>query len=181
MRAVSLAASAAIVLALNADALTIFRQAQEDDEFRQRVSAATEGLTGLQQQVRDVGDSCLKASPAGAATADSACAALAPALDSLNRSALRAAADTAFLAGVTGSRRPSDPKWWVGIILSTLLVSLGAPFWHDALETMFGVKNRVRAEAKKVEATTPPLVVERITGPYTEAVITGPADEKVPG
>src|SRR5215210_5055557 len=36
MRVVSLVSSAAVVLALNADALTIFRQAQENDEFRQR-------------------------------------------------------------------------------------------------------------------------------------------------
>ena len=181
MRGVSLASAAAVVLALNADALKIFRQAQSNDAFRQRVSAATEGLTGLQEQVQDLGDRCLKPSPVGASSTDSACVALSSALDSLHSRALRAAADTAFIAGITGPRRPRDPNWWVGILLSTLLVSLGAPFWHDALETMFGVKNRVRAEAKKVEATTPPFMVERIAGPHAEAVVAGPADEKVPG
>jgi hypothetical protein len=180
MRGVALATAAAVVLALNADALTIFRQAQTNDEFRQQVSAATEQLTGLQEEVREFGDRCLKASPEGAASSDTACAALAPALDSLNRSAVQVAAHTGFLDGITGPRRPRDPEWWMGILLSTLLVSLGAPFWHDLLETMFGVKNRVRAQAEKMEATTPPLIMERVAGPHAEAVITGPADEKAP-
>jgi hypothetical protein len=35
----------------------------------------------------------------------------------------------------------------------TLLLSLGAPFWHDALESLFGVKELIRgkAEIKNVE------------------------------
>jgi hypothetical protein len=178
MRGVALATAAAVVLALNADALTIFRQAQTNDQFRQQVSSVTKQLTGLQAQVRDLGDRCLTTE---AVSSDSACAPLGPALDSLNQAALTAAADTAFLAGITGPRRPRDPNWWAGILLSTLLVSLGAPFWHDLLETMFGVKNRVRAQAEKLEATTPPLMVERVAGPHAEAVIAGPADDKVPG
>jgi len=189
MRGVAFVSSAAVVLALNADALAIFRRARDDDQFRNRVSAATAEISELHQKVRDLGDRCVKGkatrSAAGAAArpeaADSACQALRPVLDSLNKGALRAAADTTFLAGITGPRRPKDLSWWIGILLSTLLVSLGAPFWHDALETMFGVKNRVRAEAKKVTAETLPRVVERKVGPHAEAVVTGPADETLPG
>jgi hypothetical protein len=188
MRGIAVVSAAAVVMALNADALTILRHAEEDDQFRQRIGAATAGLTGLQDRVRDLGDRCLKASPAGATArgaakapaADSACAALGPALDSLNSGALRAAADTAFLAGITGPRRPKDLSWWIGIVLSTLLVSLGAPFWHDALETLFGIKNRVQAQANKLAAETPPIVVERMTGPHAEAIVAGPADETLP-
>jgi hypothetical protein len=112
--------------------------------------------------------------------ADSACAALLPALDSLDQGALRAVADTAFLAGITGPRRLKDPAWWIGIVLSTLLVGLGAPFWHDALETLFGVKNRVQAQANKLAAETPPIVVERTVGPHVEAIVAGPADDALP-
>jgi hypothetical protein len=31
-------------------------------------------------------------------------------------------------------------SWVVGIAISTLLVGLGAPFWHDVLEAAFGLK-----------------------------------------
>lgn len=177
MRGVAFASSAAVVLALNADALTIFRRARDDDQFRSRVNAATAELGALQQKVRDLGDRCVKGK---AEAADTACQALRPVLDSLNTGALRVAADTTFLAGITGPRRPKDLSWWIGILLSTLLVSLGAPFWHDTLETLFGIKNRVRAEAKKVEETTPPTAIEREKGPQRERVVKGPADEEVP-
>jgi hypothetical protein len=177
MRGVAFASSAAVVLALNADALTIFRRARDDDQFRSRVNAATAELSTLQQKVRDLGDRCVKGK---AEAADTACRALGPVLDSLNTGALRVAADTTFLAGITGPRRPKDLSWWIGILLSTLLVSLGAPFWHDTLETLFGIKNRVRAEAKKVEETTPPTAIEREKGPQRERVVKGPADEEVP-
>lgn len=180
MRGVSLATSAAIVLALNADALTIFRKAQTDDQFRQRVSVATAGLTGPYQRMKDLGNTCTATGAGAAVGRDSACTALKGAIDSLDKSALGAVADTALLAGVTGPRRPKDPNWWIGILMSTLLVSLGAPFWHDALETLFGVKNRVQAQAKKEEATTPPTVTTRAAGPFAEAVIEGPADAALP-
>jgi hypothetical protein len=39
---------------------------------------------------------------------------------------------------------------WLGM---AALLSIGAPFWHDALETLFGVKNllRKRGDIKNVE------------------------------
>jgi len=44
---------------------------------------------------------------------------------------------------------------FLGWLVMTALLSLGAPFWHDALETLFGVKNlvRKRGEIKSVEST----------------------------
>jgi hypothetical protein len=42
-----------------------------------------------------------------------------------------------------------DFRWWIGIVASVLLVSLGAPFWHDLLETLFGLKNRMQAQAQQ--------------------------------
>jgi hypothetical protein len=101
--------------------------------------------------------------------------------DSLDTGALRAAADTSFLLGSLGDRRPRDPLWWVGIVLSTLLVSLGAPFWHDLLEALFGLKKRVQAQAAKVSAETPPIAeVRHRIGPDDVAVVRGPAEDAVP-
>jgi len=41
----------------------------------------------------------------------------------------------------------------IGWLIMAALLSLGAPFWHDALESLFGVKNllRKRGEIKSVE------------------------------
>jgi hypothetical protein len=42
----------------------------------------------------------------------------------------------------------AQPRWWLGIFFSTVLVSMGAPFWDDLLESLFGLKKRVAASAK---------------------------------
>jgi hypothetical protein len=44
-------------------------------------------------------------------------------------------------------------KILVGWILMTLLLSVGAPFWEDTLESLFGLKNilRMSSETKNVE------------------------------
>jgi hypothetical protein len=42
------------------------------------------------------------------------------------------------------SRRGDDLRTLFGWFLMVVLLSFGAPFWHDALETLFGVKNLVR-------------------------------------
>ena len=41
----------------------------------------------------------------------------------------------------------------LGWIIMALLLSVGAPFWQDALESLFGVKNllRKRSDTKNVE------------------------------
>lgn len=49
----------------------------------------------------------------------------------------------------------SDFTGWtpIGWLLMAALLSLGAPFWHDTLESLFGLKNflRDRTDTKKVE------------------------------
>jgi hypothetical protein len=208
MRGLSYVSSALVVIGLNADALTIFRLSRDDPQFRARVSAATAGLVEWGERVDSLeklcdieGDTTVATDTAGTAgdttaadtaeardtttpppaAADTACAALRVARDSLEAVERRTGGDTAFLAGFVGDRRPGDVSWWIGILLSVLLVSLGAPFWHDLLEALFGLKNRVRAEAKKVTAETPPLAeVKRRIGPEDVAVVRGKADEEIP-
>jgi len=55
--------------------------------------------------------------------------------------------------GTWGSRRLGDLRTVIGWIIMILLLSLGAPFWHDALESLFGVKNLLRQQSgtKNVE------------------------------
>ena len=129
MRVVALLASALVVIPLNAGAIRVFNLARSDPEFRRRVDSAAVYLMR-------VSDSANRAS----GTADSAAM----------------AAHEIVKADSLGIYKPitraelGSPSWYIGILLSILLVSLGAPFWHDLLEGLFGLKNRVRAEAERV-------------------------------
>lgn len=51
-------------------------------------------------------------------------------------------------------RRKDDFKTLAGWIVMTLLLSVGAPFWEDTLESLFGVKNLLRkgTKTRNVEA-----------------------------
>ena len=56
----------------------------------------------------------------------------------------------------TGSwvaRRGDDFRTLLGWLVMTMLLSLGAPFWHDALQSLFGVKNLLQKknEQRNVE------------------------------
>jgi hypothetical protein len=52
------------------------------------------------------------------------------------------------------SRFRDEPGWVIGLILKTLLgwfimtmlLSVGAPFWQDVLESLFGLKNKLRKQ-----------------------------------
>ncbi|MCI0490907.1 MAG: hypothetical protein L0229_30305 [Blastocatellia bacterium] len=44
-------------------------------------------------------------------------------------------------------RRKEDVKTLAGWLIMTFLLSIGAPFWQDALESLFGVKNLIRSKA----------------------------------
>ena len=64
---------------------------------------------------------------------------------------------------LAGAFTPIDGWWWVrrgndfktlaGWLVMTMLLSLGAPFWHDALQSLFGVKNLLQKknEQRNVE------------------------------
>lgn len=57
--------------------------------------------------------------------------------------------------GSPGDWRPLDLGWWFGILLSIFLVSMGTPFWHDLRESLFGLKNRIRAQAESGRSGNP--------------------------
>jgi len=52
--------------------------------------------------------------------------------------------------------RKHDIKALLGWIIMTILLSIGAPFWQDTLESLFGVKNllRTKGDIKNVEEET---------------------------
>ncbi len=67
------------------------------------------------------------------------------------------------ISGWLGTLNPAAPGFWhsrgqdvvrlLGWIFMTLLLSVGAPFWEDVLESLFGVKNLIRQKGslKNVE------------------------------
>ncbi len=133
MRLGALGSALLVVLAVNADALGIIRRARTDPRFRAAVAAQAGALWTADSTVR-----ALEA--AGAAGADSGLAAARARRDTLAMAVVRG--DTLQLLGYPPKWRFSAP-WLFGVLLTTLLVGLGAPFWHDVLEAVFGLKRRV--------------------------------------
>jgi len=66
--------------------------------------------------------------------------------------ALRDLVEAGDIFGAPADWRPGDAGWWLGILLSILLVGLGAPFWHDVLESVFDLKGRIRAQTAVTKA-----------------------------
>ena len=148
MRGLAVLSSAIVVLGANANAFDLVQRARRDPEFRARVATITTRLDTLQRRA----DSMSKA------PVDSGRPSVAPAVrairDSAGTLALQALRDDALISGPRGWQLASY-TWWAGIILSIALVSLGAPFWHDTLEAMFGLKSRIRAQAKLYQQSLP--------------------------
>jgi hypothetical protein len=152
MRVWALLSSAIVVLGLNADAIAIFREARADPAFRARMDTVAAALDSLRSEEQRL-EAGLAAAPDTQAAAGTDTAALRASL-----TGVRARRDTlvlhtawggTFLSGARGPWRWRRLEWWLGILASILLVSLGAPFWHDLLEALFGLKNRIRAEAQE--------------------------------
>jgi hypothetical protein len=160
MRGFALLSSAVVVLALNADALSILRQARHDPAFRDRIQATAQRLDSLDQRVQAEAAAATATGQEERATGDSATQTpTRAAADSARAEAVRLLrSGDALLLGGAGGWRLGDYQWWIGILISVLLVSLGAPFWHDALEALFGVKNRIRAQAAKARSEALPEV-----------------------
>ena len=65
--------------------------------------------------------------------------------------------------GYFGEKMKADPyfrsklagRTLLGWIIMTLLLSAGAPFWEDILESLFGVKNRLRQQTGTQNVETP--------------------------
>lgn len=210
MRTVSIVVSAVVVILLNADVFTLYRNIAASEVLRADLVAAGPGLAQLQQDIatREAAleeaerkaaeekkakeEKEKEARNASASSTDMAAASSAAATDTASAAAAPAAAagkpapkstreqleeekeqlerlvrmytdfglEPVTWKGITdwfegliyrdagegtwGSRRLGDLRTLFGWFLMTLLLSLGAPFWHDALESLFGVKNLLR-------------------------------------
>lgn len=143
MRGWSLLTSAVVVLSLNASAFQILDLAQTDPEFRSAMVAGAEEVRQL-DSLSAAMSARVRTDTLPTAQADSAARvarqdSLAVVRDSISRRVDELT--QGFLAARMGPREWGSASWWLGILLSILLVAMGAPFWNDLLGSVLGVKN----------------------------------------
>jgi hypothetical protein len=164
MRTVSLMIAACVVVLLNADVFSLYRNISRNELLRNDLVNAAPDIVRLQKEIA--------AAEAKGPDTGSEQQELAKDRKELDRLVQRytdfglepltwdgmgewlGGLAPGDVAGTTWwSRRRGDVRTLFGWILMTLLLSLGAPFWHDALESLFGVKNllRKRNEQQNVE------------------------------
>jgi len=173
MRGYAILSAAIVVIGFNADAFAVLKRAREDPAYRTAVTGAAAQLDSLNERARRLRDTT------GADTSAAARRARADSLKVVRDSISNTLADikagrAGFVLGAPGGQRWDDLMWWVGIVLSTLLVSLGAPFWHDLLESLFGLKNRIQAQAKAAERGTTSTTVVVTPSAATPATTQSP-------
>lgn len=189
-----------VTLAVNADTPLIFNRMLNDPVLRDAVSSAAEEF------VRDVpatdGQEVAPPGQDGADSADEAHAAETDAADTLELDAtsdrlnyLQAQLNTFDLIG--WSDNPDDPRAWpatddynaiaskiIGLLVTTVLVSLGAPFWFDILQRLTRIRATGDVSAGTyVPGTTPepessPPVAVYVSAPQTASGET--VDEHLP-
>lgn len=162
MRVLALFSSALVVLPFNLDAIRIFSLAQTSPEFRAQAMALATRLDSVYQSTTDTAQVALARTDSAATVADSNADSLTAPLPTASPPTATSSARarpvyrptesdmqeirqvySAELLGRFSLDNLSRPRWWFGTLLSILLVSLGAPFWHDLLEALFGLKNRL--------------------------------------
>lgn len=126
-----------VAFSLNADLISIYRNISADATTRQLILSSRDSLT---QQ--------LQASQANAPAAN----ANAPSIKGVLQDARTQVIDSTSLYNSYGFGWPTTQNEWnswdpwryiLGCFCMALLLSVGAPFWEDTLESLFGIKNLI--------------------------------------
>lgn len=140
-----------VVIVLNANIFSIYERIVQSDVLRANLSVAATELMTLQKRVEE------RQAQLDASGSDN---------EALKKLIAKDRAEIDHLVDQYGGfgfepldwhlRRPSPMeavRSLLGWLVMALLLTLGAPFWHDALESLFGVKNllRRRTETQNVE------------------------------
>lgn len=170
----------AVVIFTNANFFTIAQRITQDDAVRASIIAAA---PEVRKMFDEAGAKAQEAATAAAAQGEGAAELKAAAREELRKTVEELRADVeAKLSVYTRfgfkTMSMSDlEKWWaqlsfnpldegwfparlgdlkhlVGWLIMTMLLSVGAPFWKDALESLFGVKNLLRGKAASTAADT---------------------------
>ncbi len=154
MKVAALITGGLVVLAVNADAFWIIEHARTDADFRANVATQMDSLNAQEDIVTALQDSI----DADSTGSDSLFNVLSAQRDSVaGRSVAGFQAALAAASGLFPGYRGWSFKfrWLLGILISTLLVGMGAPFWNDLLGSLMGVKDRVQADARVRRGSAP--------------------------
>ncbi len=150
MKIGAIIAGAAVVLAVNADAFWIMDHARSDPAFRASVAVQVDSLSEDAMIIRAVDDTLEEDTTASDDLYERLMARRDSAVTRRGRRAMAAAlGEGGLFPGYDDWK--FEWKWVLGILISVLLVGLGAPFWHDLLSSVMGMKERVHARAKETE------------------------------
>jgi hypothetical protein len=175
MKSLSIILGAVVVVLLNANVFAIYKSISVNEALRSKLVGQGQEIAQLQQDIATMEDGGTPAAttttaPATAPAANETLAQKKKRLDSLvdrytmfgfkpttwNQFLDWAKDLVTFDANENGSwlaRRGDDFRTILGWLVMTMLLSLGAPFWHDALQSLFGVKNLLQKknEQRNVE------------------------------
>lgn len=174
MRTWSIIIAAFVVLFLDANVFKLYKQIATSETLRSGLVAAGPRIAQLQQEI-----AAAEAKEETAAAAATTSAPPKPEELEAKRAELQKLVGTYTTFGFTpmtwrrvgdfwgdllrSGTHPTNGDWvdrrvrnlrtLLGWFVMTLLLSMGAPFWHDALESLFGIKNllRRRNEQQNVE------------------------------
>ena len=158
MRVANIVAAVVVVFSLNVDAIALLERARTDPEFSSGVMARLQTVDSLlvrTEALRSTVNDSLAAEGAGTPMTTESVEAARAQLDTASARLQAVAAGSIGLFDVGAPRRYRDADWWLGILLSVFLVSLGAPFWHDLLGSLLGLKQRIQAEASQATPKKP--------------------------
>jgi hypothetical protein len=145
MRLGAIASAALVVLAVNANAFDVLQRARSDPRFRAATARTAAEFWTADSVARVLEDSARRLGAGAEAGLGSAVRAAEARRQSLAVAVLEQRDSSQVLGYPKGFQLTWT--WGLGILLATLLVSLGAPFWHDVLESVLGLKNKIRLAA----------------------------------
>jgi len=159
--------SACVVILLNANVIDIYRDISTSDTKRALILNSAPKFQDLSAQQKKAEQQNSNAVVTPESWYKDSTAAVRTNVDDLTAIGLKGPRWIGYLPafwnheGYFGEQMKADPNFrpklvartLVGWIIMTLLLSAGAPFWEDILESLFGVKNRLRQQTgtKNVE------------------------------
>ena len=140
---ITIAVSLVVVLAVQVDIIAVVDRLSIDDQFRNTVVSSA--VKDFSQKTAPQTDTNLGSAPGKSAAAPNV--APGPYYDLLSKAGL-------ITLPTNGSwfRQLEDPRKYPGMVLSILLISLGAPFWYGILKNLLGLRSTL-AQKDDVQRT----------------------------
>ena len=129
---ITIAVSLVVVLAVQVDIIAVVDRLSIDDQFRNTVVSSA--VKDFSQETAPQSDTNPSSPPEKSTTAPNV--APGPYYDLLSKAGL-------ITLPTNGSwfRQLEDPRKYPGMVLSVLLISLGAPFWYGILKNLLGLRS----------------------------------------